>query len=126
MDTSNFQDEKRHFQRVVLPGMSCSFKLLDPRTWSTYQDKTLNDVQDISIGGLRVCTKNELSLKAPVGVDIKIDSNQETIRTFGRVAWISKINQVSNDYSVGISFSWWKNDEEKKIVYDAIAKKISY
>ncbi|MBU1086481.1 MAG: PilZ domain-containing protein [Candidatus Omnitrophica bacterium] len=125
MDTGNFQDEKRQYKRVTLPGVSCSFKLLDPRTWSTYHDKTVNDVQDISIGGLRLCTKNELILKAPIGIDIKINSSQELIRTFGRVAWIRKKNPTSDDYNVGISFSWWKNDEEKKIVYDAIASQIS-
>ncbi|MFH1063232.1 MAG: PilZ domain-containing protein [Candidatus Omnitrophota bacterium] len=125
MDARNFQDEKRQYKRVALPGVSCSFKLLDPRTWSTYLDKTLNDVQDISIGGLRFSTKNELSLKAPVGVDIKINPSQEAIRTFGRVAWIKKENPADADYSVGISFSWWKNDEEKKLVYDAISKQIS-
>ncbi|MBU1044222.1 MAG: PilZ domain-containing protein [Candidatus Omnitrophica bacterium] len=125
MDAENFQDEKRQYKRVALPGVRCSFKLLDPRTWSTYHDKTINDVQDISIGGLRLSTKNEFSLKAPIGVDIKMDSSSELIRTFGRVAWIRKENQDSEDYNVGISFSWWKNDEEKKIVYDAIANQIS-
>jgi len=122
MDANNFQDEKRGHKRVFLPEMSCSFKLLDSRTWSTYLDKTVNEVQDISLGGLRLSTKNELSLKAPIGVDIKINPTQESIRTFGRVAWIKKENQEADEYDVGISFSWWKNEEEKKLVYDAIAK----
>ncbi len=122
MDTNNFQDEKRKYKRVTLPEMRCSFKLLDPRTWSTYLDKTINEVQDISIGGLRLSTKNELNLKAPIGIDIKINPAQDSIRTFGRVAWIKKGNQESDEYDVGISFSWWKNEEEKKLVYEAIAK----
>jgi len=122
MDANNFQDEKRRHKRVFLPEMRCSFKLLDPRTWSTYLDKTVNKVHDISIGGLRLNTKNKLSLKAPIGIDIKINSAQTSIRTFGRVAWIKKETQKSEAYDVGISFSWWKNDDEKKLVYEAIAK----
>jgi Tfp pilus assembly protein PilZ len=125
MDAKIFQDEKRKYKRVTLPGAKCSFKLLDPRTWSTYHDKAVNEIQDISMGGLRFCTNNELSLKAPIGVDIKMNSSQESIRTFGRVAWIRKENPTCEDYTVGISFSWWKREEDKKTVHDAIEKQIS-
>ena len=125
MDAKIFQDEKRKYKRVNLPGARCSFKLLDPRTWSTYHDKALSEIQDISIGGLRFFTNNELSLKAPIGVDIKIDPEKESIRTFGRVAWIRKENPACEDYSVGVSFSWWKREEDKKVIFEAIDKMTS-
>ena len=125
MDTKSKFEEKRKFQRVNVPGLKVSFKLLDPRTWSTYHDKTLEPISNISLGGLALKTNHELSIKAPIGIDIKISPDCETIRTFGRIAWIRKNETQSNNFDLGISFSWWKRDEDKKLVYEAIQKQVS-
>jgi hypothetical protein len=122
MNVKKFYDEKRKFQRVDTPELRVSFKLLDPRTWSTYHEKTLNPVQNFSLGGLALTTSNELAVKAPVGIDIKISPAHDAIRTFGRVAWIRKNTDKNNEYTLGISFSWWKREEDKKIILDAIQR----
>lgn len=124
MDTKTDFKEKRKFQRVNIPGAKVSFKLLDPRTWSTYQEKILEPISNISLGGVAFKTINDLSVKTPVGVDIKISPEHDTIRTFGRIAWIERENPQSNVFNLGISFSWWKHDEDKKLVYEAIKKEV--
>ena len=123
MDTKKVA-EKRKFPRVNIPGSKVSFKLLDPRSWSTYHEKSLNSVENISIGGLALKTNTELALKSPIGVDIKLSPELEIIRTFGRVAWIKRNRASDNDFTMGISFSWWKKDEDKKVVYEAIKNNI--
>ena len=120
MDTKTNFEEKRKFLRVNVPGLRVSFKLLDPRTYSTYHEKILEPVSNISLGGVALRTKNELPVKAPIGLDIKINPEQETIRTFGRIAWIKRIDPQSSDFDVGISFSWWDKEEDKKLVFNAI------
>lgn len=122
MDTKNNYEEKRKFLRVNIPELRVSFKLLDPRTWSTYHEKMLNSIQNISLGGIALKTTNELAVKSPIGIDIRISPEQESIRTFGRVSWIRKDASVDNEYTMGISFSWWKREEDKKIIFDAIQK----
>jgi len=123
MDTKSFE-EKRKFERVSIPGSKVSFKLLDPRSWSTYHEKTINPIDNISLGGLSFKTNTELALKAPVGVDIRITPEHEPIRTFGRVAWIKRNKAIEDDYTLGVSFSWWKRDDDKKTVYEVIQNNI--
>jgi len=125
MDKKKVYDEKRKFLRVNIPELRVSFKLLDPRTWSTYHEKRLNLTENISLGGIALKTTNELAIKSPVGVDIRISPEHEAIRTFGRVAWIRKDPAVENEYTMGISFSWWKREEDKKIIFDVIQKHAS-
>lgn len=120
MDTKAMFEEKRKFERSKIPGSKVSFKLLDPRTYSTYHEKILEPITNISLGGICFRTKNELPVKAPIGIDIKIDAEKESIRTFGRIAWIKRTSPESSDYDLGVSFSWWNNDEDKKLVFNAL------
>ena len=120
MDTKTRFEEKRKFLRGNIPGLKVSFKLLDPRTYSTYHEKILEPVSNISLGGLALRTTSELPIKAPIGIDIKISPDHKNIRTFGRIAWIRRTDPQSSDFDLGISFSWWNSDEDKKLVYSAI------
>ena len=120
MDTKTMFEEKRKFQRTNIPGLKVSFKLLDPRNYSTYHEKIIDSAANISLGGLALRTKTELPVKSPIGVDIKISPKHESIRTFGRIAWIKRSDPQTSDFDVGISFSWWNNEEDKKVVYNAM------
>ena len=124
MDMKSSQEEKRKFVRVQIPKLKGGLKLLDPRTWSTYHEKALTDVDNISLGGLSLKTPTEVEKEAPVGLDIKISPEHEAIKVFGRVVWITRENENPN-YSVGVRFSWWKKEEDKKIVYDLVQKQIA-
>ncbi|MBI4844871.1 MAG: PilZ domain-containing protein [Candidatus Omnitrophica bacterium] len=121
MKENGFCDEKRKFIRVNVPNIRVSFKLLDPRTWSSYHEKNITPVENISLGGVALKTANELTVKAPIGLDLRYDPEKESIRTFGRVAWIKK-ESGDKEYSLGISFSWWKREEDKKVIFDLIKK----
>ncbi|MFH1093376.1 MAG: PilZ domain-containing protein [Candidatus Omnitrophota bacterium] len=120
MDTKTMFEEKRKFLRSNIPGLKVSFKLLDPRTYSTYHEKILEPASNISLGGVALRSKRELPVKTLIGLDIKISPEHESIRTFGRVAWIKRSDPQGRDFDLGISFSWWNNDADKKLVYNAI------
>lgn len=121
MEKNDSCAEKRKFERVNVSGVEVSYKLLDLRSWSKYLEQSQEAVQNISLGGIALRTSHQLSLKAPVGLDIKINSKNEVIKTFGRVAWIKKVEE-KDDYWIGISFSWWKKEEDKNTIKELIQK----
>jgi len=123
MDNKKSQGENRKFERAEIPDLKVSFNLLDPRTWSTYLDKTLENIENISLGGLAFRSATPLERLAPVGLDIRIGPEQQLVKTFGRVAWIKK--NEGEDYSLGVRFSWWKDEADKKTIYNLIKQHVS-
>ncbi|MBU2063750.1 MAG: PilZ domain-containing protein [Candidatus Omnitrophica bacterium] len=117
-DTQSSQEDKRQFKRVNVPGLKVGFKIYDLRAWSNYLDRTLESIQNISMGGISFRSDQDLAIKAPLGLDIRITPEQGPIKTFGRVAWIKKNKE--NDYDLGVKFSWWDREEDKKALYDLI------
>ncbi|MCM8813327.1 MAG: PilZ domain-containing protein [Candidatus Omnitrophica bacterium] len=107
--------------RSTIPDALVNFKLLDPRTWSTHHEKTLVPLRNIGMGGICIQTRAEIPNKAPVGIDIRLPHHDQTIRIFGRIAWIKKEDKPS-EYTLGISFSWWQREEDKATI-NALIKK---
>ncbi len=122
MDSRNKDAEKRIFERVEVPTLKVSYKHLDPRAWSTFQEKAFTSVKNLSLGGIALPASQELHPAAPVGVDIKLDNENKTIRVFGRVVWIKKDEEDTPGYSMGVRFCWWEDDKDKKSIRDLIEK----
>ena len=120
MDRNKGSSEKRIFERVKIPLIKASFKYLDPRSWSSYQDKSFTDIKDISMGGISLPGNQDLVAEAPVGVDIKLSPEKDSIRVFGRIVWIKKEDLSQPNYSMGIRFCWWESDKDKKLIKDLI------
>ena len=122
MDSKNKGEEKRIFERVEVPTVKVSYKHLDPRAWSTFQEKAFIPAKNISLGGIAMPANQELHLTAPVGVDIKLDTEHEPIRVFGRVVWIKRDEENAPGYSMGIRFCWWEDDKDRKSIKELIEK----
>ncbi|MCP4649946.1 MAG: PilZ domain-containing protein [PVC group bacterium] len=120
MDNKESLEERRNFSRVKIPNLKANFKLLNLRTYSTYLEKNPEPIEDISLGGMSLKTFNNLETKSPVTIDFKIGAEPYTVKVFGRIAWIKQVQE--QDYMMGISFSWWNKEEDKKIVKELISQ----
>ncbi|MFH2139132.1 MAG: PilZ domain-containing protein [Candidatus Omnitrophota bacterium] len=120
MDNHRPFDERRSFSRINIPEVRANFKLLNLRTYSTYLEKNPEPVENISLGGMLLKSYNHLEKKTPVAIDLKVGTENYLMRIFGRIAWIKEVEK--NDYLMGISFSWWNKEEDKKRIRELIVK----
>ena len=111
--------EKRSYERVEVPGIKANFKMLNLRSYSTYLEKTPESIENLSLGGVSLKASALFENKSPIAIDLKLDSENYLMRIFGRIAWVK---QVENEYLMGVSFSWWNNEEDKKRVREMIVK----
>ncbi|MFH1776058.1 MAG: PilZ domain-containing protein [Candidatus Omnitrophota bacterium] len=113
--------ERRMSARYKNPDIQLSYKPLDPHRWSTYQGMNRQDVKDISLGGVRLAVNENITEKMPISLDIFLKKNTDMIKTFGRVAWVRKIDVHENE--IGITFNWWVKEEDKKTFVEFITQK---
>lgn len=88
-----------------------SLRPLDPQVWFRYWNGTEYTMRDMSMVGIGVCSKEKLPMGTPLSVDLRLGKSTISIRIFGKVEWIIP---EDDQYRVGVSFSWWKEDQDKK------------
>jgi len=49
----------------------------------------------------------------PLSIDLRLGRQTSSIRIFGKVEWMVKEDGI---YRAGVSFSWWKDDQDKNTV----------
>ena len=120
MDNNIAFKEKRTFERIELPTVTANFNVLNLRSYSTYLEKTPKTIENLSLGGISLKAKDLFEQKCPIAIDLKIGSDNYLMRIFGRIAWVKPVE--NDDYLMGVSFSWWDNDEDKKRVRELIVQ----
>jgi len=105
--------EKRQCKRVVSDEAYIDMRSLDPQVWHRFWQGVECSVNDISLVGVGVSSKEKLPIGSYLSMDLKLDGKPEKIRVFGKVIWIQKL---PDQYKSGISFSWWKDDQDRKKV----------
>ncbi|MFH1776226.1 MAG: PilZ domain-containing protein [Candidatus Omnitrophota bacterium] len=114
--------EKRKFNRIITADVAVSYKLYNTQTLPMYQEMIEEDARNISLGGIAFKTHALLPVDTPIGLTIRFGKTAP-IKTFGRVAWISQSEGLSQ-YNVGIRFSWWVSNEDRKILNNYIDKQL--
>ncbi|MFH1460689.1 MAG: PilZ domain-containing protein [Candidatus Omnitrophota bacterium] len=106
------KQEKRFSKRRKAQNIYLDLHSLDPQIWFRYWGDQNCLLRDISLVGVGVYLQERFSLGMPLSIDIQLGkSSGQNIRVFGRVCWV---RQEDKNYRTGISFSWWKNDQDKK------------
>lgn len=103
--------ERRYSQRRKADNISISLRPLDPQVWFRFWSGTEYTIRDISMVGVGLCSKERMPEGTPISLDIRLDKNEHSIRIFGKVEWVC---EDVGTYRTGISFSWWKDDQDKK------------
>ncbi|MBU4478762.1 MAG: PilZ domain-containing protein [Candidatus Omnitrophica bacterium] len=105
--------EKRQCRRRVARDVGITLRPLDPRVWFQFWSGTECEMRDISLVGAGIYSKDKIPEGTPLSVDIRLGKSADTIRIFGKIAWA---HQENEQYRMGVSFFWWKEEEDKKIV----------
>ena len=79
-------------------------------------------LNDISVGGMSFHTREILPQDSLMSLDLKIGDMIRIGDIYGRVARISKT--ACGEYDIGINFSWWGRDEDKKNLTRLISEEL--
>jgi hypothetical protein len=105
--------EKRSNSRKKVNDISIKVKPLDPQVWFRYWSGTECSLRDLSLGGIGVCAREHMPQGSRISIDLLLKPQLRPIKIFGKVVWTITENKT---YRSGISFSWWKSEEDKKLV----------
>ena len=106
--------EKRQCTRRQVNGdAAVSLRPLDPQVWCRYWGETEYSIRDISMVGIGISSRENITPGARLSIDLRLGKATSSIRVFGKVAWVIK---EADQYRAGVSFSWWRDDQDKKVV----------
>ncbi len=111
--------EKRQSERKKARNTSVSLRPLDPQIWFKFWGGTECLMRDISQVGIGIYCKEELPVGTRLSIDLRLGKKTSDIRIFGRIAWLVK---EKNKYRAGVSFAWWKDDQDRKTVDNFVEK----
>ena len=103
--------ERRYSRRKAARNIYVSLRPLDPQVWFRYWNGTECLMRDISMVGVGVVSNAKIPVGTPLSIDLKLGKTGSIIRIFGKIIWII---QEKDQYRSGVSFSWWKEDQDKK------------
>jgi len=102
--------EKRRSRRKQVRNMAISLRPLDPQVWFRFWSGTECTLRDISLVGVGVYARDNIPVGTLLSINLRLGKRASTIRVFGKIAWSC---EESGRYRTGISFSWWKDDQDK-------------
>lgn len=105
--------DRRNSARKEAKSSSISLRPLDPQVWFRFWSGTECSMKDISMVGAGVVSNERIPIGTPLSIDLRLGKGNSTIRIFGKVKWIS---EDAGMYRTGVSFSWWKDDQDKNTV----------
>jgi hypothetical protein len=111
--------EQRASIRKLADNSSLQVRPLDPQTWFRYWNGTECVLRDFTILGAGIYSREAMSVGTRLSIDILLKENISPIRVFGKVEWTCK---NPDQHRSGVSFSWWKNDQQKKVMDNFLEK----
>ena len=97
-------------------------KRFDPKVWFRFWNGTEYSMKDISMVGAGVVSDEKIPLGTPLSIDLRLGKDSSTIRIFGKVEWIT---EDDGKYRTDVSFSWWKDDQDKQFVGEYLGKLVN-
>ena len=114
--------ERRYSKRKIAQDVSVNLRLLDPKVWFRYWSGSECDIHDVSMVGMGIYSQEEMPVGTPLSIDLRLGEKATAIRIFGKVEWVAREDE---QYRSGVSFAWWKDDQDKKIAGSYLEKLIS-
>ncbi|MBU1043902.1 MAG: PilZ domain-containing protein [Candidatus Omnitrophica bacterium] len=108
----NKENERRKDKRVIIEKVDADYKLVDFNFWAESRSKGTNLLKDISAGGMSFSTSETLPKDSLMSLNITLGDMVKVNDVYGRVVRIRDIG--NNHHEIGINFSWWDNDADKK------------
>ncbi|MBU1087603.1 MAG: PilZ domain-containing protein [Candidatus Omnitrophica bacterium] len=108
----NKENERRKDKRVKIEKVDADYKLVDFNFWAESRSKGTNLLKDISAGGMSFSTSDVLPENSLMSLNLTLGDMVKVNDVYGRIV---RIRDLGNDHhEIGINFSWWDNDDDKK------------
>ena len=106
------KQERRKYKRIKVEKVDADYKLVDFNFWAEFRSKGSNLLNDISAGGISFSTSDSLPKDTLMSLNLTIGDVVKVGDVYGRVVRIRDLGE--NRHEVGINFSWWNNESDKK------------
>ncbi len=97
--------ERRTCIRFEIPGATLAYKLKKPLLSKTDNGEEFCPIIDLSRGGLRFLSQEELKIGNPVMLKISIPGERIPLELHGQIRWIAPHGGVSYKYQIGVQFN---------------------
>lgn len=97
--------ERRTCIRFEIPGTTVSYKLKKPPLAKTSNGEEFCPTIDLSRGGLRFLSQEELKIGSPIMVKLSIPGERIPLELHGQVRWVAPQIGMNYKYQIGVQFS---------------------
>ncbi len=104
--------ERRKYKRIKVSKIGADYQLVDFNFWAEARSRGSNPLKDISLGGMALSTHDTMPQDSLISLNLKLGDVVKIGDVYGRVVRMKEIE--SNEYEIGINFSWWEKEEDKK------------
>ncbi len=104
--------ERRKFKRVRIDAAGADYQMVDFTFWAQARAKGREHLLNISLGGMSFKSPDDLPNESLLTIKLKVGDFVRIGDLCGPIVRVRNID--THTYEVGVSFSWWKNDEDKK------------
>lgn len=105
-------NERRKYKRIKVTKVGADYQLVDFNFWAESRAKGSNSLKDISLGGIAFSTNDAMPQDSLISLNLKLGDVVKIGDVYGRVVRMREVE--NNEYEIGINFSWWDREEDKK------------
>ena len=106
------KNERRKYKRIRISKVGADYRLVDFNFWAESRSRGSNLLKDISLGGISFSTNDAMPQDSLVSLNLRLGDVVKIGDVYGRVVRMRELKK--NEYEVGINFSWWDKEEDKK------------
>ena len=105
-------NERRKHKRIKVSKVGADYQLVDFNFWAEARSRGSNSLKDISLGGIALSTHDAMPQDSLISLNLKLGDVVKIGDVYGRVVRMRELE--NNEYEIGINFSWWAKEEDKK------------
>ncbi len=110
--------ERRKDKRIKISKVGADYQLVDFNFWAEYRSRGNNLLKDISAGGISFRTSDALPKNSLMNLNLTLGDMVKVGDVYGRVVRIRELDDDTHE--IGINFSWWDDDADKKKLVELI------
>ena len=112
MKIKNNDEERRQYERMKVEKVGAAYRLVDPLLWAESRSRGTNCLEDISINGASFKSNDCLPSNSVIRLDLRLGGNFKIDGICGKIARVRELED--SQYEIGVTFSWWEKEEDKK------------
>ncbi len=114
------KNERRKYKRIKISKVGADYRLVDFNFWAESRSRGSNSLKDISLGGMSFSTRDVMPQDSLLSLNLKHGDLIKIGDIYGRIVRIRELE--NNEYEVGINFSWWDKEEDRRNLVKLISE----